>query len=104
MAYRLWVLTIPKRLRVFFRHHGGLFKELSRIFSNPLCDWMQAILGRDDIRPAEPAAIAVLAGALARDPGMLQPGAWAVIASIPLGVFTAGRLQRTLWAAVTRLA
>ncbi len=52
VAYRQWVLTIPKRLRVFFRHDGGLFKELSRILSDLLCDWIQALLGRDDIRPA----------------------------------------------------
>ena len=52
VAYRQWALTIPKRLRVFFRYDGTLFKGLSTLFADILTAWMRTVLGRDDIRPA----------------------------------------------------
>ncbi len=57
VAYRQWVITIPKRLWVFFRYDGTLFKGLSTLFVDILTDWMRTLLGRDDIRPAVVAAI-----------------------------------------------
>ena len=52
VAYRQWSITIPKRLRVFFRYDSTLFKGLSRIFGDILTHWMQTVMGRDDVRPA----------------------------------------------------
>ena len=52
VPYRQWCVTIPKRLRVFFRYDGTLFKGLSRIFVDIVTHWMQTVLGRDDVRPA----------------------------------------------------
>lgn len=56
VPYRQWVLTIPKRLRPFFRFDGSLFKGMSTIFADIITDWMRTVLGRDDVLPVIVAA------------------------------------------------
>lgn len=52
VRYRQWVLSWPKRLRVYFLYDDDLFRAFSNIVYEVLTEWMQTILGEPDARPA----------------------------------------------------
>ncbi|MFM7204933.1 MAG: transposase zinc-binding domain-containing protein [Myxococcota bacterium] len=52
VRYRQWVLSWPKRLRVYFLYDDDLFRAFSGIIFDVLTEWMQTVLGEPDARPA----------------------------------------------------
>ena len=51
VPHRMWVFTVPKRVRPFFRYDRSLLGELPRLASKVLPAFFQAALERDDVRP-----------------------------------------------------
>ncbi|MFM7204540.1 MAG: transposase zinc-binding domain-containing protein [Myxococcota bacterium] len=45
VRYRQWVLSWPKRLRVYFQYDDDLFRAFSNIVYEVLTQWMQTVLG-----------------------------------------------------------
>ena len=52
VRYRQWVLSWPKRLRVYFQYDDDLFRAFSNIVYEVLTEWMQTVLGEPEARPA----------------------------------------------------
>ena len=57
MAHRQFVLTIPKRLRLFFRYDRERLGGLARAAWENIRDVYRAVLGRDNIVPGVVAGI-----------------------------------------------
>jgi hypothetical protein len=51
VSHRMWVLTIPKRVRRFFLYDRSLLGELSRIGARVVQAFYRDSLGRDDVKP-----------------------------------------------------
>jgi hypothetical protein len=51
VPHRRWVLTIPKRLRILFRHDRRLLWALCRLAYESICEVMQQASGDDDVAP-----------------------------------------------------
>ena len=51
VAYRQWVFSLPKALRIYFRFDRELFKGLSRIVVDGLTRYMREVTGHEDLEP-----------------------------------------------------
>jgi hypothetical protein len=51
VAYRQWVFSLPKALRVYFRFDPELSKGLSRMVVNELTRYMREVTGPADLEP-----------------------------------------------------
>ncbi len=46
LPHRQFVFTLPKALRVFFRHDRRLFEDISRLIFNLVCEFYQEVAGQ----------------------------------------------------------
>jgi ribosomal protein S27E len=57
VPHRQFVFTMPKRLRLYFRYHRDLLRELPKLAWTVTLQVYHAVLGRDDVVPGMVAAI-----------------------------------------------